>query len=54
LTQHRGYYCPYCGVRYVAHACKGRLGLPAQMENKRAEQGPREGWASKNVDLKEV
>ena len=25
MTQHRGYYCPYCGVRYVAHACKDRL-----------------------------
>jgi hypothetical protein len=22
LTQHVGYYCPHCGVRYVAHACK--------------------------------
>lgn len=21
MTQHRGYYCPHCGVRYVAHAC---------------------------------
>jgi len=25
MVQHRGFYCPYCGVRYVAHACKGRL-----------------------------
>lgn len=25
LTQHRGFYCGYCEVRYVAHVCKERL-----------------------------
>jgi len=25
MTQHRGYYCPRYGIRYVAHACKDRL-----------------------------
>ena len=25
MVQHVGYYCPYCGVRYVAHVCKDRL-----------------------------
>jgi len=25
MVQHVGFYCPYCGVRYVAHVCKDRL-----------------------------
>jgi hypothetical protein len=25
VVQHRGYYCPRCEVRYVAHACKDHL-----------------------------